>query len=58
MYNGSKCSQHVCVHMLLYISIDRTLMNSVNGMLNCEIGGLDRRVITTEYGIRVHCIHM
>jgi len=26
--------------------------------LNCEIGGLDCRVITTEYRTRVHCIHM
>ena len=29
-----------------------------NGQLNCEIGGLDCHVITTEYRTRVHCIHM
>jgi len=27
-------------------------------MLNCEIGGLESRVITTEFRTRVHCIHM
>jgi len=27
-------------------------------LLNCEIGGLDCRVITTEYRSRVHGIHM
>jgi len=26
--------------------------------LNCEIGGLDCHVITTEYRTRVHCIHI
>jgi len=26
--------------------------------LNCEIGGIDCRVITTEYRTRVHCIHV
>ena len=25
---------------------------------DCEIGGLDCHVITTEYKTRVHCIHM
>jgi len=25
---------------------------------DCEIGGLDCHVITTEYRTRVHCIHM
>ena len=33
-------------------------MNSFHKLLNCEIGGLDCRVITTEYKTRVHCIHM
>jgi len=27
-------------------------------LLNCEIGRLDCRVITTEYRKHVHCIHM
>ena len=33
-------------------------MHSLHGLLDCEIGGLDCRVITTEYKTRVHCIHM
>ena len=34
-------------------------MNSLlNGLLNFEIGGLDSRIISTEYRTRVHCIHM
>ena len=39
-------------------NIDQTSVNSLHGLLNCEIGGLDCRVITTEYRTRVHCIHM
>ena len=31
-------------------------MTSLHGLLNCEIGGLDCHVITTEYRTRVHCI--
>jgi len=37
--------------------IDQTLVNSLHRLLNCEIGGLDCRVIT-EYRTRVHCILM
>jgi len=33
-------------------------MNSLHRLLNCEIGGLDCHVITTEYRTRVHCLHM
>jgi len=33
-------------------------MNSLHGLLDCEIGGLPCHVITTEYRTRVHCIHM
>jgi len=33
-------------------------VNSLHGLLNCEIGGLDCRVITTEYRARVYYIHM
>ena len=33
-------------------------MVSLYGLLNCEIGALDCRVITTEHSSRVHCIHM
>ena len=36
---------------------DHTLVNSLHGLLNCEIGGLDCRVITTEYISSVHCPH-
>ena len=38
--------------------IDQTLVNSLHKLLNCEIGGLDCHVITTEYRTRVHCILM
>ena len=43
---------------LLYTNIDQTLVNVLHGLLNCEIGGLDCPVITTEYRARVNCIHM
>jgi len=36
------------VHVL-YTNIDQKLVNSLHWLLNCEIGGLDCRVITTEY---------
>ena len=42
----------------MYGSIEQTLLNSLHRLLNCEIGGLDWHVITTEYRTRVHCIHM
>ena len=44
--------------LVLYRNIDQKLMNSLHGLLNCEIGGLDCHVITTEYRTRVHCIYM
>jgi len=43
---------------LMYANIDQTLMNSLHGRLNCEIGEFDSHGITTEYRTRVHCIHM
>ena len=43
---------------LLYTNIVQTLKNSLHRLLNCEIGGLDCHVITTEYRTCVHCIHM
>ena len=44
---------------VLHGKIDRTLVNSLHTLLNCEIGGLEGHVITTiEYRTRVHCIHM
>jgi len=33
-------------------------VNSLHGLLNCEIDALDCRAITTQYRTRVHCIHM
>jgi len=46
-------------NLVLYENSDQTLPNSLNGLLNCEIGGLDCHVITTEYRTRVHCLrHM
>ena len=33
-------------------------MNSLHGLLNFEIGGLDCHVITTEYIKHVQCIQM
>jgi len=35
-------------------NIDQTLVNSLHGLLNCEIGGLDCRIIITEYKTHVH----
>ena len=45
-------------YWLLYTNIDRTLVNSLHGLLNCEKGRLDCHVIKTEYRTRVRCIHM
>jgi len=44
--------------LVLYTNIDQTLVNSLHGLLNCEIGGLDCHVITAEHRTRVHCIQM
>ena len=44
--------------LLLYMNINQELVNSLQRLLNGEIGGLHCRVITTEYRTRVHCIHM
>ena len=43
---------------LLYTNIEQTLVKSLHGLMNCEIGGLACHVTTTEYRTRVHCIHM
>ena len=45
-----------CEKFLLYGNIDQTLVNSLH-RLNCEIGGLDCRGITTENRTHVHSIH-
>ena len=39
-------------------NIDQTFVKSLHGLLNFEIGGIDCRVITTEYRTRARCIHM
>jgi len=49
---------NVVVLLVLYTHIDQTLVNSLHRLLNCEIGGLDCHVITTEYITRVRCIHV
>jgi len=41
-------------HLILHGNIDQTLKNSMHGLLNFEIGGLDCLVITLEYISRVH----
>ena len=43
---------------VLHGNIDQSIVSLLHGLLNCELGGLDWRVITTEYRTRVHCIHM
>jgi len=43
---------------LVYTTIDQTLVNSLHGLLNWEIGGLYCHLITTEYSSRAHCIHV
>ena len=53
-----KCCCCCHVTLVLQTNIDQKLANSLHGLLNCEIGGLDWSVITTEYSSRVHCIHM
>ena len=45
-------------NMRMLSNFDQTLVNSLHGLSNCEIGGLDCHIITTEYRTRVHCIHM
>ena len=38
--------------------LDEKALAACMALLNCEIGGLDSHVITTEYRTRVHNIHM
>jgi len=46
------------MYYILYKNIDQKLVNSLHGLLNCEIGGFHCPVITTEYKTRVQCIYM
>ena len=41
----------------MYTNIDQKLVNSLHGLLNCEMGGLDCRVITTEYREHVSTVY-
>ena len=43
--------------LVLYTNIGQPLVNSLHGLLNCEIDGLDFHTITTEYITRDQCIH-
>ena len=43
---------------ILYGNSDQTLVKSLYGLLNFEIGGLECRVITADYISRVHYMHM
>ena len=40
----------------MYTNIDQTLVNSLQRLLSCEIGGLYCHAITTEYRTHAHCI--
>ena len=44
--------------MVLYRNIHQKLVNSLHGLLNYKIGGLDCHVITIEYRAHVHCINI
>ena len=40
------------------MNIDQTLVNSLHGLLDCEIGGLDWHVITRQYITHVKFIQV
>ena len=52
------CKSVLIYHVIVYKHWPDTCVNSLHGLLNCDISGLDCRVITTEYRTRVHFIHM
>ena len=58
MYCMKTSDTVIFLEHVLYENIDQTLVNLLHRLLNREIGGLDCHVITTEYIIHVHCIHM
>jgi len=37
----------LCSHVILHRNIEQKLVNSLHGLLNFEIGGLDGRVVPT-----------
>jgi len=48
---GSVVHQYVLYCIQTYTNIEQTLVNSLHGLLNCEISGLDYHVITIEYNV-------
>ena len=42
-------SMYLFETLVVHWKIDQTLVNSLHGLPNCEIGGLDCHIITTEY---------
>jgi len=38
-YSSHKVVHLTAVPVVLYTNIDQTLVNSIHGLLNCEIGG-------------------
>jgi len=53
-----ECTFANTLYNLLHGNIDQALVNALHGLLNCEIGGLDCRVITIENITHANCIHM
>ena len=53
-----ECTFANILYNLLHGNIDQALVKSLHCLLNCEIGGLDGRVITIENITHVHCLHM
>ena len=53
----AETNKKILCHLLLHGNIDQTLVNSLHGLLNFEISGLDCRVITTDYN-PYHWINM
>jgi len=52
-----KCCCCCHVTLVLQTNIDQKLVNSLHKLLNCEIGGLDYHIITTEYTCPL-CTHV
>ena len=44
----------IFIDQVWYWNIDQALVNSLHDLLNCEMYGLDWRVITTEYILLSH----
>jgi len=44
--------------LMVYTNINQKLVNSLHGLLNSEIAGIDCHVITPEYRTRAICIYI